>query len=81
MTSEIQDIPEAYIHLIHIKQYYTLQYIYCKYIDKKKLSKKKIKKNIGYMWTQKWVAENYANLVCRFSNNNFHIFFFKGDIL
>ena len=26
MTSEIQDIPEAYIHLIHTKQYYTLQY-------------------------------------------------------
>ena len=24
MTSE--DIPEAYIHLIHTKQYYTLQY-------------------------------------------------------
>jgi hypothetical protein len=44
MTSEIQDIPEAYIHLIHIKQYYTLQYIYCKYIDKKKLNKKQINK-------------------------------------
>jgi hypothetical protein len=24
MTSEIQDITEAYIHLIHTKQYYTL---------------------------------------------------------
>ena len=27
MTSEVKDIPEAYIHLIHTKQYYTLQYI------------------------------------------------------
>jgi hypothetical protein len=26
MTSEVKDIPEAYIHLIHTKQYYTLQY-------------------------------------------------------
>ena len=25
MTSDVQDIPEAYIHLIHTKQYYTLQ--------------------------------------------------------
>jgi hypothetical protein len=25
--SGVQDIPEAYIHLIHIKQYYRLQYI------------------------------------------------------
>ena len=26
---------------------------------------------------QKWIVENYANLVCRFSNNNFPIFLFK----
>jgi succinate dehydrogenase hydrophobic anchor subunit len=26
MISDIQDIPEAYIHLIHTKQYYTFQY-------------------------------------------------------
>ena len=32
MTSEVQDIPEAYMHLIHTKQYYTLQYIYSEYI-------------------------------------------------
>ena len=28
MTSEVQDIPEAYMHLIYTEQYYTLQYIY-----------------------------------------------------
>ena len=26
MTSEVKDIPEVYIHLIHTKQYDTLQY-------------------------------------------------------
>ena len=34
MTSEVQDITEVYIHLIHTKQYYTLQYIYIYNDDK-----------------------------------------------
>jgi hypothetical protein len=32
MTAEVQDIPEAYIHLKYTKQYYTLRYIYHEYI-------------------------------------------------
>ena len=33
ITSEVQDIPEAYIHLIHTQQYYTLQYIICSTVE------------------------------------------------
>jgi hypothetical protein len=48
MTSEIQDIPEAYIHSIHIKQYYTLQYIYCEYISYRQIYRqKKVKQKIN----------------------------------
>jgi len=30
MTSEVHDIPCAFVQLIYTKQYYTLQYIYYK---------------------------------------------------
>ena len=44
MTSEVQDISEAYIHLIHKKQYYTTDYnIYI--VSKLVFIQKKIKKS------------------------------------
>ena len=36
ITSEVLDIPETYIHLIHTKQYYALQYIYSELVFRKK---------------------------------------------
>ena len=44
MTSEVQDISEAYIHLIHKKQYYTTDYnIYIYIVSKLVFIQKKIK--------------------------------------